>query len=169
MLCRSASTKSKVRALLFFFPPARPARHSPQQKLTHNARSLLSRTFHRAALTLALERKNEDTARLRANHETMREQLQVLRKAAIAKLGLPAEEPAPSEEPAAAAAAASPVPVQVAQWTVEEASRERPPSVPTPAPMAPQAVPVKSGVLGCIHARDCACKSLRSCPALFAP
>ena len=70
---------------------------------------------------------------------------------------------------AAAAAAASPVPVQVAQWTVEEASRERPPSVPTPAPMAPQAVPVKSGVLGCIHARDCACKSLRSCPALFAP
>jgi len=110
MLCRSASTKSKVRALLSFFSPARPARHSPQQKLTHNARSLLSR----AALTLALEHKNEDTARLRANHETMREQLQVLRKAAIAKLGLPAEEPAPSEEPAAAAATQEPAAAVVA-------------------------------------------------------
>ena len=41
----------------------------------------------------------------------------------------------------------------VRQWTVEEASREQPPSVPTPAPMAPQAVPVKPGELGCIHAR----------------
>ena len=54
---------------------------------------------------------------------------------------------------AAAAAAAAASPVQVAQWTVEEASREQPPSVPTPAPMAPQAVPVKPGELGSIHAR----------------
>ena len=57
-----------------------------------------------AALTLTLERKDEDTAALRANHETMRQKIFLLRKTALVKLGLPAEQPAAAspEEPAGA-------------------------------------------------------------------
>lgn len=64
--------------------------------------------FSFAALTLTLERKEEDTAQLQANYETMREQMKLLRAAALAKLGLPAEQPEPAatvEAPAAEAPA----------------------------------------------------------------
>ena len=55
-----------------------------------------------AALTLILEKKDDENLILQSNYASMREQMKTLRAAALSKLGLPPEAAAPADEAAAA-------------------------------------------------------------------
>ena len=83
-------------------PPPRITNYTSQPTTPHVCASASL-----AALTLALERKSDEHAAMHEQYQAMRAQMVELRAAALAKLGLPAEEAVP----AAAAAAEEEQPV----------------------------------------------------------